>query len=165
MTALSESGCRANMNIRQLFQHAEIKLLKGTVAAGTDVSVVTDPAEIDMLGYDSVAIIASLGAIATGGTFTMNVKNSATSGSYGSGSIDNIGSAQVNSADTDDNKFIIKEVFKPQRRYLRVQYQRETGNVTINNIVAILFNAKDTQTPLTEVEAIAYLNSPTPSAT
>lgn len=152
------------IGIRQLFDHADIRLLKGTVAAGTDVSVVTDPTEIDMLGYDSVAIIASLGAIATGGTFTMNVKNSATSASYGSGTVDNIGAAQVNSADTDDNKFIIKEVFKPTRRYLRVQYQRETGNVTINGILAILFNAKDTPAALTEVESLLKLNSPTPSA-
>lgn len=138
-----------------------------TVSAGTtDVLAST---EIDMQGYDSLMVVGCIGAIAASGSVSMQLKNSDTSGTYGSGTIDNIGSAAANSADTDDNKLLILEVHKPPRRYIKVYTTRATGNITPLALVAILFNAKDV--PVTQstsvggVEATAISSSPTPSAT
>jgi hypothetical protein len=76
-----------------------------------------------------------------------------------------IGSNLANNADTDDDRFIVHEVIHPTERYLRPEYQRTVGNVTINGVIALLFNAKDCPTPNAQVEAFQALNSPTPSAT
>lgn len=136
-------------------------------AAGTDGAMVTDGAEIDTKGYRSVRIILLLGVIAANGVITSRVKNSATTAVYGSGTVDVIGSALSNSADTDDNKVIIHEIHNPQRRYLKHEYQRTVGNVTINGIIVELFNP--VHQPVTQatadVEASQVLNNPTPSAT
>ena len=152
------------MNIRQLLEHADLRLLSGGVSAGVDGAFVTTATEIDTLGFDSVAIIYSVGAIAAGGIITTRVKNSDTSGTYGAGTIDRIGANLANNADTDDDKFIVHEVYRPTRRFLRPEYQRTVGNVTINGIFAVLFNAKDTPPALAQIEARQSLNSPTPSA-
>jgi hypothetical protein len=153
------------MQVRQLFAFSEPQVLSLAVAAGVDGAIVTTPTEIDTLGYDSVAIVYSLGAIAASGVITTSVRNSATSGSYGSGTVDRVGNALANNADTDDNRFIIHEIHRPSRRFLRTEYQRTGGNVAINGIFAILFNRDDNPAPLSQVEAIQFLNSPTPSAT
>jgi hypothetical protein len=136
-----------------------------TVAAGTDGAVV-DGTEIDMLGFTGCLIIFNVGAIAANGVFTSFVKNSDTAATYGSGTIDKIGSSLANSADTDDNKIIYHDIYKPQRRYLRASYQRTVGNVTLLSATAILYNAVNapiTQTT-TLVEVGQVLNNPTPSA-
>lgn len=139
-----------------------------TLAAGTTDTLAST--EIDMLGYDSLMIIACIGAIAaSGGLISIVLKNTATSASYGSGTIDNIGTAIVNSADTDDNKLMIIDVHKPQRRYIKVYSTRSVANVTPLALVAIRYNAGNrpvTQgTSVGQVEASTVLNSPTPSAT
>lgn len=152
------------MNIKQLFKNADIKLVTGYTAAGVDGAFV-DGTEVDTLGYDSVVFITSLGAIAANGVFTARLKQSGTTATYGAGTIDRIGADLANSADTDDNKFIISEVFKPTERYMNHQYQRTVGNVTINNVIAILFNSHDNPPALAAVEASQFLNSPTPSTT
>lgn len=138
-----------------------------TLAAGTTDTL--SSTEIDMLGYDSLMVIGCIGAIAANGSVSMQLKNSATSGSYGSGTVDNIGSAAANNADTDDNKLLVLETYKPPRRYVKVITTRATGNVTPLALVAILFNAKDV--PVTQstsvggVESTSLSNNPTPSAT
>lgn len=138
-----------------------------TVAAGTTDTLAST--EIDMQGYDSLLVIACIGAIASSGSVSIVLKNSATSATYGSGTVDNIGTAIANSADTDDNKLFLIEVNKPQRRYIKVYTTRATGNVTPLALVAIRYNAGDQPTTQSTsvggVEASTILNSPTPSAT
>lgn len=138
-----------------------------TLAAGT--TDVLSSTEIDMQGFDSLMVVGCIGAIAASGSVSMQLKNSDTSGTYGSGTVDNIGSAAANNADTDDNKLLVLEVHKPSRRYIKVITTRATGNVTPLALVAILYNAKDQPvTQLTSVggvESTSVSNSPTPSAT
>lgn len=140
-----------------------------TLAAGTDGALVTTGTEIDMLGYNSLMVIVCVGTIASSGVITISVKNSETSAAYGAGTIDRIGAAMLNNADTDDNKLLITEVFKPQRRYCRVEYQRTGGNVTVLAMLVVRFNAGNE--PVAQgasaggVEFLQVLNNPTPSAT
>lgn len=136
-------------------------------AAGTDGAVVTNGGEIDMIGYQSCRIIFQVGAIATNGVISTRVKGSNTSATYGSGTVDMLGSAKANSADTDDNKCIIHEIHRPRYRYLKPEYQRTVGNVTIDAVLVELFNP--VHHPVTQatadVEASQVLNNPTASAT
>ncbi len=159
--------------IHTLFKNAKVTRLTwdGTnyvVAAGTDGAVV-ESGEVDMLGFDSVAFVASVGVIAASGVFTSFVKNSDTSGTYGAGTIDKLGSSIANNADTDDNKLYIHEIHRPLRRYLKFNYQRTAGNCTLDTLFAIQFNAHDN--PVTQgssaggVENSQFLVSPTTSAT
>jgi hypothetical protein len=152
-------------SMRQLLAAGEIRLLSNAVAAGVDGALVTTATEIDMLGFDSVAIVYSLGAIAANGLITTAVKNSATTATYGAGTIDKIGASLANSADTDDDKFIVHQIHRPSRRFLRTEYQRTVGNVAINGIFAILFNAGANPPANAQVEASQALVTPTPSAT
>lgn len=137
-------------------------------AAGVDGAAVAST-EVDMAGFDSAMFIASIGVIAATGVFTCFLKNSNTSGSYGAGTIDKLGSSIANDADTDDNKLFIINVHKPQRRYLKFYSQRTVGNVTGDSLIVVLYNSHDN--PVTQlttvggVEASASLASPTPSAT
>jgi len=151
--------------MRQLLKNAQIQVLSLAVAAGVDGAIVTTPTQIDMKGFDSVAIIYSLGAIAAGGIISTKVRNSDTSATYGSGTVDQVGTALANVADTSGNKFIVHEIHRPTRRYLRTEYQRTVGNVAINGIFALLFNAGDNPPANTQVDIAQYLNSPTPSET
>jgi hypothetical protein len=139
-----------------------------TLAAGTDGAVVTTGTEIDMAGYNSVMVIVCLGTIAASGVFTGTLKNSDTSGTYGSGTVDRIATL-ANDADTDDNKLLIVEVYRPQRRYLRLNYQRTGGNVTVLSMLVVRFNSGNEPvsqgTSAGGVESLQVLNNPTPSAT
>lgn len=161
------------MILRNLLSGAKIVRLTwdGTnyvVAAGTDGSVV-ESGEVDTKGYNSVMFIASVGVIAASGVFTCFVKNSDTAGSYGAGTIDKLGTSIANNADTDDNKLYVIDVYRPKRRYMKFNYQRTAGNVTLDSLIAVLYNANNDpvtqQTTVGGVEASAILNNPTPSAT
>ncbi len=139
-----------------------------TVGAGVDGAVVLS-GEIDMQGYDSLCVIASIGTIAASGVFTMFAKCSNTSGTYGSGTIDKIGTSIANDADTDDNKLFILDFHKIPRRYVKIVTQRTAGNGTELALIAIRYNAH--LNPVTQsssvggVEASETFNNPTPRAT
>ncbi|HLO97244.1 MAG TPA: hypothetical protein VK171_01505 [Fimbriimonas sp.] len=105
--------------------------------------------EIDMLNYPSgCRVIAVLGTVTSGGIFTMKVKGSNTSSSYGAGTIGDLNGASV--AVTDwSNKLAILEVSKPVEgcRYLQFDYQRTIANVVIQ---AIIIEQIADKVPITE---------------
>lgn len=110
--------------------------LVGAVSAGTDGARVAMP-ELDMLNYPSgCRIIAILGTVTSTGVFTMKVKGSATTATYGAGTIDDLNGATISKTDWSD-KCVILEVSKPVEgcRFLRPDYQRTTANVVIKAII------------------------------
>jgi len=125
----------------------QIKVVKSatTIASGTDVSVVTE-IEVAMAGFESCCFIFMLGAIATSGVITCAVKGSDTTVTYGAGTIDRMvdpttgASTIVNALDTDDDGVLIWDVFQPGKKFLRAEHQRTAGNVTIEGVIAILYN-------------------------
>lgn len=136
-----------------------------SAAAGTDGGVVNSD-EVDINGYDGCMFVFNISAVASGGVFTTSVQNSATSTSYGSGTVDQIGSSKTNSAaGAGDNLPHVHDIYKPKRRYLRVRSQRTAGNVTINGLMAILYKGADKPPAAALYDMLQQLNSPEPSAT
>ncbi len=91
---------------------------------------------VDTLGYESIVFIVAVGAISSSGSVTTKIQHD--TDSAGGTMADLLGSAQTVSADTDDNKLFIHEVWHPQKRYLRVVTTRgDGGNSTINAAIAI----------------------------
>ncbi|MBS1725368.1 MAG: hypothetical protein JST51_01510 [Armatimonadetes bacterium] len=137
--------------------------LTGYVAAGTDGARV-DLTEIDMRGFSGFRICASIGTVTATGQMAIYAKNSSTSATYGSGTVDDIGSNTGNTS----NRIVIAEFYRPKERYVKPQYQRTTANVVINAIWAELFNPDDA--PVEQLtthvdDAPVFYNNPTPSET
>lgn len=131
--------------------------LDGDLAAGTDGARVTTLAEVDTLDCASVVFVIALGAVAASGLLTAWVKSSNTSGTYGSGTVGDIASI-VNVAGEGDNLCLVLEVHKPTERYLRLDYQRTAGNVTVTSITALKVLNRGVES--TEVAARSVVNSP-----
>lgn len=149
--------------MKNLSKNSKWVRLSGAVSADVDGAMV-GLGEIDTQGYSGCMVVFQVGTIATDGVITTRLKNSATSASYGSGTVDRIGSDLANSADTDDNKFIVHDVYRPERRYVKPYYQRTVGNVTIEAVFAVLYGAERAPVASADVEASQVLNNPVPSA-
>jgi len=148
--------------MKQLTTQTRTYILSGTVTAGTDGSFVTSLAEIDTQGFNSVRVIVQVGTVTSTGVLNLRLKNSDTTATYGAGTIDNIQTAQGLVSD----RLVLLEVYKPLRRFLRLDYQRITANVVITGIIVELFNALEEAVPQlsTHVSATSITNQPTPSA-
>lgn len=148
---------------RNLTPAARTYIYSAPVAAGTDGAFVTSLPEIDMRGYDSARIIVHVGTVTGSGVLTTRLKNSNTSGSFGAGTIDRVG---TDIAGGTSDRLLIHDVYKPKRRYLRLDYQRTVANVVINSIIVELYNAREK--PVTQaaadVTASQVLAEPEPSA-
>jgi hypothetical protein len=80
---------------------------------------------MDMLGWDGIQYVFSLGTIASGGTFDARIVSSANANMSGATNITNAALTQVVSA-TPNNAFII-DVYRPSDRYLRSATQPATA--------------------------------------
>jgi hypothetical protein len=138
------------MKNRNLTYDVKFVHLAGAVSAGTDGSAV-DLAEIDTKGYSGVIIVAYFGTSTGSTTTTITVKNYATAGAPGAGTIDDIGSIV---ATAPGSNYASLEIRKPQKRYLKARYQRETANQVITHITAILHNRTDAWTK-SELDTVA----------
>lgn len=119
-------------------------------AAGVDGAFVTCT-EVDMSGYQNVMFLFVLGTIAANGVFTAAVKGSDVTATYGAGTIgrledntngNSLVSTIANDADTDDNKIIAIDIHQPGKKFVRAEYQRTVGNVTLDSVIAILYNGQ-----------------------
>lgn len=134
--------------------------LSGGVAAGTDGSRQNLTA-IDTAGYAGVAIVALIGTVTSSGVFTLRAKNYDDSGTPGSGTVNDIGSAVGVTSD----KLVIMDVIEPTKRYIRADYQRTAANVVIHAIYAVLYNPSVVPVALETNDVLTELLGPTPSAT
>jgi hypothetical protein len=138
----------------------KIVRLAGGVAAGTDGSRQNLTA-IDRAGYAGVAIVALIGTVTSTGVFTLRAKNYDDSGTPGSGTINDVGSAVGVTSD----KLVIMDIIEPTKRYVRADYQRTVANVVIHAIFAILYNGDVKPVALDAGDVLTELLGPTPSAT
>lgn len=151
------------MSFHNLFKNCEVRRLTfdGTnyiLAAGTsDV----DSGSVDTLGYEGVAFLCAVGVMAASSSVTLQVQQSSDDGSTDTYA-DVAGTEIATSADTDDNKVLLIDVFRPQERYLRVQTIRgDGGNSTLDGLFALLY--RPLQAGVTQgatVEASETHNSP-----
>ncbi len=111
--------------------------LLGNTAAGQDGSEV-DGADIDARGYDRALFILELGAVASTGTLSIQIQESADGESWsditGAGFADEVATGK-----SDDTILIDVPVTKG---YVRYQYQRETADIEFDALQVILYNNK-----------------------
>jgi hypothetical protein len=119
--------------------------INATVAG---VTVLTGPNSFDMQGYDGVVFIAALGTLSATQVTFLGAQGSAdgtTWGAVGTAAAPTnlIAGAQTAAmADTDSNKLLVLDVFRPQQRYVRVVLYRGTANAVVDSVVAVRYEAK-----------------------
>lgn len=165
---------------RELGYNGIFLLALGAVGAGTgDVQTFT---EVDMAGlYDSLVFVAMIGTVTSTGVATLTAKNSSTSGTYGSGTVDTLcdpqnanaglaaGIASASLTTGASNEMLILDLYRLPKRYVQGQIQRATANVVISSVLAIAYNAKQqpTSNATTSVPTtgLTIVSNPVPSTT
>lgn len=109
------------------------------VAAGTtDIEPSTG---IDMANYDGVMFLIAFGTITANAVTSVKVQQS--DDSAGSpDSFSDLEGTSITVADDDDNKIAIIDVYRPEKRYLRVVVDRGTQNAVLDSISAIRYNPR-----------------------
>lgn len=102
------------------------------VTAGTTSTTST---AVDTLGYAAVRFLALFGTLTASQVTNIKVQHSDDNSTFADVST----SASSNMADADSNKALIVELFKPQKRYVRLSVQRGTANAVIDGVVAELY--------------------------
>lgn len=146
-----------------LFQNADIRRLK---VDGTNYILSADTTDVnseavDTLGYEGVAFVTVVGTLASSADVTTQIQQSSDN-AVADSFADVADTENGVSADTDDNKLLITDVFRPKERYLRQQTIRgDGGNSTIDALFAILYRPTNAPVSLhSTVEAAVFVNSP-----
>lgn len=106
-------------------------------AATTDV----EPVTIDMSGYRSICIIASLGDVTA--TATPHLKLKAADTNTAGTAIAGTTALAAAGASNYDDKLMVLDVKNVSQRYATPCLTRGVANVAVNAIVAILYNGRD----------------------
>jgi hypothetical protein len=135
------------MNLNLLKDAKCMKIHNGAVA-GTSLQTSNT---IDMQGYDSVLLIADLGAVTDNCVLQLTAQDGAASNGSDAANITATtgpfaaagGTVQTAAftALTSSNKAILLDVQKPQKRYITATLSRTTQNAVVNSIWAILYNS------------------------
>lgn len=119
-----------------LLENIKIVRVSAAVAAG---SADSNGTAVDMQGYDGVVFVASIGAIVTGAVASLKAQQGAQAGG---GDAADLAGTSVVIADDQDGKCAILDIYRPTDRYVRPVVMRATQNVTIDSVVAILYNGR-----------------------
>lgn len=120
-------------------------------AAGNNDTIAVS--EIDMDGFENVAVILALGAVVDTADITFKLQESATSGS-GYADITNAANSQTNMTNAaNSNKALVIDCKKVTKRYLNTVLSRSAdANITIENCWAVLYNGR--KLPVTQGTAV-----------
>lgn len=114
-----------------LIKNEKFTRVLNAVVAGTTAQT---GSVIDMQGWDAVTFVVAFGTITSGAATSIKVQQGALAN--GSDMADLTGTL-LSVADTDDNKLAMVEVYRPQKRYVRVAITRDTQNSVIDGAIAI----------------------------
>lgn len=109
---------------------------------------------VDTAGYDGVIFIVLFGSITSGGA--QSVKALQATASNGSDGADLEGSSTT-VADSDDNKIVVVDVYRPRERYVAVAALRATQDSVVDGIVAFLYSGS--KAPVTNDTTVVGLKS------
>jgi hypothetical protein len=145
------SGKDATMELSS--QILVVRLSNGVVAGTSEI----DSSTLDTAGYDGAVIVTAFGAITAGSVVAVKLQDGATT----SPTTDVLGSSQA-VADTDDNKQVLHDIYRPRNRYLRVVVTRTSQNAVLDGIWAILYRGRKEPIAVdtTSVAATKVLISP-----
>ncbi|HYE94459.1 MAG TPA: hypothetical protein VEA38_25725, partial [Terriglobales bacterium] len=110
----------------------------GTNYAGAANTTDLTSESVDTLGFDGVRFLVGFGAITAGAVTSVKAQQSTADGS---GQSDLAGSSQ-SVADTDDNKVVIIDIYRPQERYVNTVIDRGTQNAVVDFVIAELYSGR-----------------------
>lgn len=114
----------------------KVTQVKTAVAAGT-TDINSDI--IDTQNWDGVVFFTSFGAITSGAVTSVKLQQD--TDSAGGTMADLLASGQT-VADTDDDKVVVHDIYRPRERYVRVVVDRGTQNAVINCILAVQYKGR-----------------------
>lgn len=120
-----------------LLPNVEFLVVEAAAVAG-QTELTTDV--IDTADCDGVVFVAHLGDVTTGSVLGLAVDDSEASGS-GWDDLENPLAFTAGASDAD-NKLLILDVYKPEKRYLRARLTRTTANAVVNGITAIKYGKR-----------------------
>lgn len=127
--------------MRTLLEDIKIKRVMNAVAAGTSSQT---GSAVDMAqdgGYDGVLFVAMFGALTATQVTSLKAQQSADDGSADSyADLDGAETAALE--DTDGNKCLVLDVFRPAERYVKPTIVRGTANAVIDGMLAILYRGR-----------------------
>ncbi|HOQ61978.1 MAG TPA: hypothetical protein PKZ08_15235 [Vicinamibacterales bacterium] len=120
-----------------------VRFLNTLVTAGVDGAAV-DSAAIDCRGFDRILVTLDVGATATkNGTLKFLLVDCDTSGgTYAAITGATIGTHTFGASGEAKKTHVIDCAVVPTRPFIKVRYQRETQNSTIDNGYYLLYNGK-----------------------
>jgi hypothetical protein len=116
------------------------------VSAGT--SDTQSSSIIDMQGFDGVVFLASVGTVSNSAVGTLTVQGNTANQTSGMATVSGVtgtNSFTDAGAGASSNTDLLLDYYRPQKRYLRAQFQRATANIVINGIWAQQYRARTEQ--------------------
>lgn len=123
--------------MQRLFESSKTVLCV-TTAAGAAASTAITSTAVDMQSFDAVRFIVTIGPVVSGAVTSFKLQQSSDDGvadTYG----DLLGTSQT-IADDADNTHQWVDVFRPEKRYLKMVISRATQNATIGSVIADCYN-------------------------
>ena len=119
-----------------LSKNAKVSKIVSVTAGVAGTSDTITSSAIDMTGFDSVIIVAQLGAFSAGGTAALKVQDSSDNSTYA----DVEGTLQSFVAG-DAEEVVLIDIANPRKRYMKLLNTRATANSAFSAI-AIQYNSK-----------------------
>ena len=128
-----------------LLKNCDISLVEGDATAGT--STLTSDV-LDMQGWDGVAFIAVTGDVTDTSVLTLTALDDTDDNVSGATAITGAAATFTANASTADEKLLIVDVYRPQKRYVHCTLARATANAVVGGIIAIRYRGK--KLPITQ---------------
>ena len=142
------------MNLGRNVKVTRIKIFEGT-GQGT---VTSD--ELDMTGFEGCVFLVAMGEIVSGAATTCYVRQDTVTGM--GGGVQLTGTV-ITITDSDDDKILLMDVYRPKEQFLDVIVTRTVQNSEVDSITAIQYNGR--KTPVTHdsstVASETYVAGPT----
>lgn len=120
--------------INNLLNAVEFVAVEDSATAG-QTELVSDT--VDMAGWTGVVFMASLGDVTTGSVLGLTAEHSDDDDSNFE-DLDGALSFTAGASDAD-NKLMILDIVRPEKRYVRASLTRTTANAVVNGIIAIKY--------------------------
>ena len=116
----------------------EVRLEQGiTTTAGAAGTSAMNGAAVDMVNFEGVTAVVSVGTIVSGAVTSIKWQESANNSDWS----DLAGTSQ-SIADTADDTTIYSAIHKPSKRYARIVITRGTQNATIGSVTYLKYGSK-----------------------
>lgn len=128
-----------------ILKDCAIDLVEGDATAGT--STLTSDV-LDMSGWDGVCFIAVTGDVTDTSVLTLAVLDDTDTNVSGATAITGASATFTADATSADEKLLIVDVYRPQKRYVHCTLARATANAVVGGIIAIRY--RGAKSPVTQ---------------